>query len=299
MKTAGAPFSERVVEFGPGNRLVGVLTSPAGGTGRSPVVLFLNAGIVHRVGPNRLHVRLARFLAARGIPSFRYDLPGIGDSDPLGGGTPDEQAVVSVSAALDRLQMMKVADQSVLVGLCAGADQSLAAALVDPRVVGAFMIDPPMMFSTRRHRIIKFLRRAGRGVRKPSAVWQMLTGRRKFDVLGHITEDEAREFGVPVAPSGDTLAEERGRMADAFNTLARRSVRIFYLVTSHNSEVMTYRTQITDAFPEIPQLRKLLQADVRPQADHTFSREGDRVYLENTLAEWLEKSVFPSAAPAA
>jgi hypothetical protein len=47
--------------------LVGVLTKADEESDTSrPTVVFLNAGMVHRVGPNRLHVRLARGRAPRG-----------------------------------------------------------------------------------------------------------------------------------------------------------------------------------------------------------------------------------------
>jgi hypothetical protein len=47
-----------------------------------PAVMFvlLNAGAVHRQGPFRLYVHLARRLAALGFSCVRFDQPGIGDS---------------------------------------------------------------------------------------------------------------------------------------------------------------------------------------------------------------------------
>ena len=47
-----------------------------------PWVVLLNAGIIHRIGPNRLYVQLARRLASRGHAVLRFDLAGIGDSEP-------------------------------------------------------------------------------------------------------------------------------------------------------------------------------------------------------------------------
>src|SRR5262249_32019788 len=71
----------------PGARpLFGVLTGPAGGGDPTrPLILFLNAGAVHRVGPNRMYVTLARAFAERGLTSARIDLGGLGDSAPAAG----------------------------------------------------------------------------------------------------------------------------------------------------------------------------------------------------------------------
>jgi hypothetical protein len=54
-------LSEHALRFGDQNALSGILTeaaAPSTGTG----VAILSAGITHRVGPNRLHVSLARDL---------------------------------------------------------------------------------------------------------------------------------------------------------------------------------------------------------------------------------------------
>jgi hypothetical protein len=64
-----------------GGSLVGILSRPPAGVDPAmPGVLLLNAGRIHRVGPNRLYVAIARRLAAMGFAVCRFDLSGIGDS---------------------------------------------------------------------------------------------------------------------------------------------------------------------------------------------------------------------------
>ena len=64
--------AERIVAFGPGDRLSGVLTGQPKADGE--VLVLLNAGTMPRVGPFRLYVDLARQLAARGGAVFRLTL---------------------------------------------------------------------------------------------------------------------------------------------------------------------------------------------------------------------------------
>ncbi|HEY5972738.1 MAG TPA: hypothetical protein VIT22_12400, partial [Pseudoxanthomonas sp.] len=64
-----------------GGRSFGLLNR-ASGTARGTTVVLLNAGLIHRVGPFRLYVRLARELAESGFDVLRFDLPGIGDGQP-------------------------------------------------------------------------------------------------------------------------------------------------------------------------------------------------------------------------
>jgi pimeloyl-ACP methyl ester carboxylesterase len=169
-----APPREKAMAYGATTPLTGVLTLPARlpPPGR-PVVVFLNAGLIHHVGPNRLHVTLSRALAAAGYVACRFDLAGIGDSPHRGDGLPIPDGVAAdIAATLDHLEATLGARRFVLFGLCAGADNALAAAAADPRVVGAVLLDPSI------HRTPAWYRHyyAGRALR-PESWKSVLTGR--------------------------------------------------------------------------------------------------------------------------
>lgn len=74
---------EETCVFGSANPLVGIITHPEIDVGL-PTVILLNAGLIHRIGPNRVYVRLARHLAGLGFQVLRFDLSGIGDSPKNG-----------------------------------------------------------------------------------------------------------------------------------------------------------------------------------------------------------------------
>src|ERR1044072_1198890 len=65
---------------------VGILTHRQKNEER-PTIVFFNAGMIHRIGPNRIHVKLARKLSNEGYDVFRFDLGGQGDSIALPGHT--------------------------------------------------------------------------------------------------------------------------------------------------------------------------------------------------------------------
>ncbi len=291
-------MNECIFEFGPGNRLLGILTGPMSpdSTPGDVAVVFTNTGIIHRVGANRLHVRLARHLARHGRTSLRYDLPGLGDSDPVGTGTPGDQMLAGTRAAFDRLQAMGIANRFVMVGLCSGADHSFAIAAADPRVVAAMLIDPTVVFSTRLHQVIRVVRRFGRGLR-PSVAWRILSGRKKLDLVGQVTVAEASNRGIPHAPAPEIFVEARKQAVATLKDLVSRRTQLFFILTGHSREAISYRRQIADAFPEIAELSRILRVEIRPGADHTFSRESDRLFLEKRLAEWLERVAQGVDAP--
>lgn len=130
-------MNETVHLFGRSNSLVGVLTIPERPTASSsaPAVIILNSGMVHRVGFNRLSVKMARALAGQGLTAFRFDFNGVGDSairnDNL---TFAESAVTETLEAMDYLQQTAGVGQFMLIGICSGAVVALKAALRDRRV---------------------------------------------------------------------------------------------------------------------------------------------------------------------
>jgi pimeloyl-ACP methyl ester carboxylesterase/alpha/beta superfamily hydrolase len=132
-------------EFG---RIEGILTEPAGTDKAGLCAVLLNAGAIYRIGPNRMWVEAARRWARLGVVTLRLDIEGIGEADGDGGPYAEDaglyvpRLVPQVVAALDVLQRRGVADRFVLGGLCSGAYWAFHAALEDPRVTAAFMLNP-------------------------------------------------------------------------------------------------------------------------------------------------------------
>ena len=62
-------MNERAIAFGPEQSLLGVLSLPPDQVSAPPAVILLNAGLLHRVGPNRLYVDIARRVGDLGYPS--------------------------------------------------------------------------------------------------------------------------------------------------------------------------------------------------------------------------------------
>jgi alpha-beta hydrolase superfamily lysophospholipase len=141
----GTPIVETPMRLG---SLFAVLTEPRGGAaGARACAVLLNGGALSHIGPNRTWVELARHWAARGVPSARVDLRGIGDSD---GEDPalleepslyDPRRTAETISVLDHLQELGLPGRFILGGLCSGAYWALHAALADRRVAGALMVN--------------------------------------------------------------------------------------------------------------------------------------------------------------
>ena len=79
-------MKERATLIGDGKSLVAITTEPPreAAVDDPTGIVLVSAGLVHRVGPNRLYVRLARRLAATGCPVLRFDLSGSATAGPVG-----------------------------------------------------------------------------------------------------------------------------------------------------------------------------------------------------------------------
>jgi pimeloyl-ACP methyl ester carboxylesterase len=129
----------------------GVLVEPTGRPAERCAV-FLNAGAMRRIGPNRLWVEASRDAAARGVACLRLDVEGLGDSD----GDAREhyriaalnvpELVAQVRAALDALEARGLPPSFTLIGLCSGGYQAFQAALEDQRVTTACLINTGALF---------------------------------------------------------------------------------------------------------------------------------------------------------
>lgn len=135
---------ENAVLFGKASSLVGIITDPPE-TARGknlPAIVLLNAGIIHRVGPNRLSVKMARTLAAMGFVVLRFDFSGIGDSKVRADTLPFAKSAISEThEAMNYLQAARGSERFVLMGICSGAIVAFTTACCDPRVVGAVLIN--------------------------------------------------------------------------------------------------------------------------------------------------------------
>lgn len=292
-------FREMPVLIGKRKSIVGILCEPqqsAATRGRSAVVM-LNAGIIHRVGPNRMHVQLARAFARSGFTTLRFDMSGIGDSAARDDALPPlEAALADVRDALDWLTSQKQISRVVLMGLCAGADHSLLYSDSDPRVVGMMLIDPSVP-RTRKYWLNSYGSRLSRLVRKsPGEAMESLANlwRRNLGA-GNGGNGDAGTVGVAEdaagGPEPDLSDDElHAMLAPHLKACVSKGVPILAILTGGVPQQHNYREQMLDAFPEIA-FGQLLQLEFLGQCDHAVTREADLAAVRQILLGWLETAL--------
>ncbi|NOT08102.1 MAG: hypothetical protein HOP28_07845 [Gemmatimonadales bacterium] len=289
-------YREKTVRFGAAS-LFGILTEPPAGppaTGRA--VILRNSGLLHRVGPSRLHVQVARRLAPHGFSALRFDFSGIGDSEARRDGLAFEQsAVLEVKDAMDYLASAKGVKEFTLWGLCSGADAAFLSAVADPRVTGVIQLDA-WIYHTWRYKVRRY---APRLVNFKS--WKnLLTGK---TYVGPYLRRLARRRSTPeTEPGNENLAVShyarafppKAKVEEMLRTLLERRVRLLYLFSGGQAEHINYANQFWDCFSSLD-AGALVTVKYDPTADHIFSGLAHQELVVASTVAWALASTTPVA----
>ena len=284
---------EQVVQWGAEGHLCGIWTPAVGAAGADTAVLLFNSGVIHRIGPHRLNVKLARGLADRGWPSARLDLGGQGDSRPARDAADYRtQAVRDLRAALDAIEREHGISKVLVFGLCSGAAHAQALAVSDPRVRGLFLLDG-YIYPTRRTRtrfvgrmlraygLAGFLRRLWRFVGQRKAAAVVAAG-----PAAHVADGAL----------GEGLEHSPAAFAQDMATLVARGVDVTLLFTGSVLEYYAYPGQLADGFPGarwVSSVHTLFE----PSIDHTLTTRAAQQTVLDAVGAWAGR-VAPPGPPA-
>lgn len=280
---------EHAVVFGDESPLVGIITEPDSGCRENvPVFLFLNAGIDHRVGPNRLYVTLARKLAEVGVASLRFDFSGIGDSPVSRSlGTSEERGVSETVQAMNFLGRSVGATTFVPLGLCSGADVGFALASTDARVAGAVLINASAIPSphTKEQSAEAYKRvqahHHGSRVRDWKSWTRVLTGRSDLLALCRSIFRLTREALRPRAASRRNV--DLGLLPE----LDRRGVELLAVYSEGDLGLELLGTHV-GSFENLESLKRF-RLEIFRDTDHILTPLGDQQRIETLVLEWTTR----------
>lgn len=281
-------MKETAILFGKLGALAGVVTDPDCGFDprHRPAILLLNAGLLYRVGPNRIYVRLARALASAGFVTLRLDFSGIGDSESRRDSlTREESWLREAQEAMDFLAVSRGIEHFVMIGLCGGATSAFRITRDDPRVIGAVMIDG-YAYRTFGY----YLRHYGRRLLSRRRWLNLFTGKsnsgrrlRRMLQIGNVDQVEVNPVGVSYVR---TFPPRDATLSDLC-VLIDRGVYLFFIYSEGGMEpYYNYESQFEDTFPSLRSNEKLRVKLVR-EADHTFTLLSHQRMLVDDIEDWV------------
>jgi hypothetical protein len=262
---------EKPLDVDPGSGLFGVLTCPQDNR-RDTGFIFINSGLLHRVGPFRLYVDIARQIARAGFPSIRLDLSGKGDSDALSGVSLAEANIANLSAACRKLQEETGASKFVLGGLCSGADDAVQAGLEIDNLAGIFMFDgfapKTIRFYIKRYGPKLFSARSWLNRLQPIST----PGEQSGGEVGNL-----RNWGTP------------REMLSRYSKYVDNGTHILAIFSGWAGNCYTYPSQLTTTIAH-PRAAKMVSELHYPQATHLFPLSAHRRQAVTSVVEWARRS---------
>jgi hypothetical protein len=296
---------EQIIKFGRNPSLVGVLTEADESLRKNCCVIISNSGLIHKPGPNRLSVKIARQLASKGVHAFRFDFSGMGDS-PLSGAVQDslQANITEIKLAMDKVTAITGITSFALYGLCSAAEVSFRASLEDERVSRLILVDGYyqtdqlleiiMPVAARKcniryykkhlldyRRWIKILSGRSKAVswKNLRAIPAALTGPliQKAKRFLHRRDHAPVAAPRPVVDSG----------IDKWETLFKRGLAVQLIYSEGSHYVDLYHHSL--AAPLKPfRKRKALDYRLISNADHTFTPVWSQQRLADLVCRWVE-----------
>lgn len=270
---------EQAFRFGQSAHLVGITGAAAAmQTGQNVPcgVILLNAGLLHRAGPFRLHVELTRRLNALGYPTLRFDLSTLGDSaSSAAAQSRIEQVRADVGDAMALLGAQSGCQRFVLIGLCSGAQNAHIVASTDARVAGAVFLDG-YAYPTLGFRLRRYLPR----LLNPARVWRYLQRRR-----ASTAQDDAAVFEVAQPPRQVVRSE----LLD----MLRRGLKLHFIFSGGASSYFNHTRQFRECYGRTAAHHAGLSLHLLDEADHTYILTEDRQRLMAIIETWLQQQ-FPT-----
>jgi exosortase A-associated hydrolase 1 len=269
-----------------GERMLGILHHIEGNP-TAPGVLLVVGGPQYRVGSHRQFVLLARGLAAAGIPVFRFDHRGMGDST---GQVRDFETISEdIHAALDTfLAAVPGLRRVVLWGLCDAATANAFYARTDRRVAGQVALNP--WARTSEGEAQAFIRHYYLKRVLSASFWRKIFGL-KFNAVGALKDffgklGQSRRAG----PDADQGADGRTLPDRLRESQINADQPILLILSGQDLTAREYENRVAEssewrqwmASPTVTLCRL-------EEADHTFSCAAWRDQVTGWTRDWVRK----------
>jgi pimeloyl-ACP methyl ester carboxylesterase len=180
-------------------------------------------------------------------------------------------------------------ERFILFGLCSGADNALATAEADPRVVGLVLVDPPS-YVTPQAKVRHALTRASTLTNpKALASWSGAALRRLGGIMDKLLEapEEAADADEPEERVLGREVPSQAEYGELLHLLTDRGLSILSIYSAALRERFNHPDQLIELYPE---LKGKVQTLYFPEANHVFTELDAQAGLVSGVCDWVERS---------
>jgi pimeloyl-ACP methyl ester carboxylesterase len=245
------------------------------------------------VGPNRIYVKLARQLAAKGYIVLRFDLSGIGDSDYRTDKLPADKSILEeVRQAMDLLRETRGIEHFILAGICSGASISLKAATLDERIIGAVVINPAIPGDQLGNEMNSSTYYWKRALFSPQSWLKFLFGKSSYGAVYNAIHFKIKKTFSPNSITNEESPEVFKELKESFQSLKVRNVRLLLLFSEVEIGLDYFNSLIGDELSEMARF-DLLRIEKMSGADHLITPLDCQKTLIETILEWIPRASYP------
>lgn len=273
-------MQEQTRIVGAERHLVATFT-PAGQAQARVVALLSNSGVIPRSGPHRINVLLAQALAAEGVPSVRFDMSGLGDSQRSDSTRPvTEQWIADTREVMDAAQAQFQCDRFLMVGLCSGAIIGHLVALEDARMRGVLLWDM-YAYQTWQSRLRTFAFKIRRAGVAGSARKALVMALRRLRLMA---PDD-----TPPKPAGEmSFTPPKAEFAARVGQLTDQGVELLFAFCDGQPEWFNHRGQFAAMFRGQPWLSRV-SFELLDSTDHLLtSGPAKQAFIDMTM-RWVRE----------
>jgi alpha-beta hydrolase superfamily lysophospholipase len=302
-------WQERALRFGAGNRLFGVLTTPEQPAADAPALILLNTAVEYHIGPHRMYVPHAREHATRGHVVLRFDLGGIGDSEPPTGGQRHESfpdhMLDDLREAIALVRRDAPARPVIVAGLCSGGWLAFDAARQGIGIDAFVAINPPLFFRDNAEGK-EWASHGAQLERFQQSVWSpakwistLRHPRVGMNVMRVVMKTLRRHAAAALARVRRT--PQPGTLAADLASIAARGIR-GHFVFSRGDAGLAYLQLHASTSLARKNIRRLVARTVVDGAGHTFRPQAAQAVMRRLIDETafppavttLDSSLYPS-----
>jgi pimeloyl-ACP methyl ester carboxylesterase len=252
-------------------------------------VLFVNSLSMPRAASGDSAVHWAGSIAAHGYPSFRIDLPGLGDSEGEAStdllDTVNTGGFASVLSAVTRQLVSRFGLSGIVfVGHCAGAVSALYAGAASSDCKGIVLLEPYFHVAQAERAL----------VREHLSHWAR---RSRVGRLASDTYDRVRSFSSFLHGNAPP-ANANARLLAGWKQLATAGMPILLLkapgIKAQGSKPRLGEFNYIDHVVNLAGRKKSIAVEFVENADHSFANRKGREAVEQHIAGWLAAN-FPLA----
>ncbi len=280
-------------------RLFAILTRPKTVNTKRPLVILLNSGAVHHVGPNRVYTHMARTIAEAGLLCVRLDIEGLGDSfkpDLIRENHPFQTTTqANLATAMAYLKHCGLAQDFIVGGICSGAHAAFHGGLsLGAPAIREVMLINPLVFYWQDGmtldipgdiQIAQDSKYYSSSMRDPKKWLKFLTGKASTGSIVKFIKDRVVErTRVIVKHLRESVLNEHSPLSADLLRITQANIPINLLISASDPGLELVKSQAKRTLKK-GQSSGIIRVKTFAGANHTFSRLQHR----NDLMAYMRK----------